>query len=287
MLTPRLRRAALVGLKLIVSSGLLWFVLRDVDMRRLGATLTALDPLWIALALGAYGGLLVLSVWRWQVLLRAQHVEVPSRRLWSSLFVALFFNNFLPSNIGGDVWRVADTAGAAGSKTVATTVVLLDRALGLVALFIVAAAGAAAADWMGLSVPGAEWLWIAVAVGLLAGVPFLAAPRLLTLILAPVRATRHDWSVERAAKFEHAFMRFRAQPAALVAAFTGAIAVQMVPVSINGFGVREAVFVYFFARFGLTAEAAVALSLLGALLVMLVSLWGGVLFLLRGAAAPP
>ena len=38
--------------------------------------------------------------------------------------VALFFNNFLPSNIGGDVIRIRDTARPAGSKTLATTVVL-------------------------------------------------------------------------------------------------------------------------------------------------------------------
>ena len=38
-----------------------------------------------------------------------------------------------------DVVRIADTAGLTGSRTVATAVVLLDRALGLIALFAVAA----------------------------------------------------------------------------------------------------------------------------------------------------
>lgn len=36
------------------------------------------------------------------------------------------------------------------------------------------------------------------------------------------------------------------------------LAVQMAPISINGFGVREAVFASFFRRFGLPADAAVA-----------------------------
>ena len=39
---------------------------------------------------------------------------------------------------------------------------------------------------------------------------------------------------------------------------------QMAPVSVNGFGVREAVFSYFFARLSLPADAAIALSLLSA-----------------------
>ncbi len=55
------------------------------------------------------------------------------------MWVSMFFNNFLPSNIGGDVIRIADTAAAAGSKTVATMVVVADRALGLAALMLVAA----------------------------------------------------------------------------------------------------------------------------------------------------
>ncbi len=66
------------------------------------------------------------------------------RRLTSSFLVATFFNNFLPSNIGGDVVRIADTAPAAGSKTLATTVVLIDRGLGLLGLVLVAALGASA-----------------------------------------------------------------------------------------------------------------------------------------------
>jgi uncharacterized membrane protein YbhN (UPF0104 family) len=310
-----------VGAKLLVSVGLLWWILGDVNLGELAATVLGLAPSWVALALGAYALMLAISVWRWRVLLRAQRVTVRSRTLWQSWLVALFFSNFLPSNIGGDVWRVADTARAAGSRTLATTIVLVDRGLGLVALFIVAALGAAAAGWLGAPVPGAEWLWLGVGTGLVAGVPFLVAPRLLAWLLAPLRATGHSWIIERATRFEDAFTRFRARPKALAEAFAGAIAVQliivafyfftargldiplpfvlagvlvpislavqMVPVSINGFGVREAVFVYFFTRFDLSNEAAVALSLTATALVMAISLLGGVVFLTRTRAAGP
>jgi hypothetical protein len=45
------------------------------------------------------------------------------------------------------------------------------------------------------------------------------------------------------------------------------------------------VFVYFFTRFGLPNESAVALSLLATLLIMLLSLLGGVVFLTRARPA--
>jgi uncharacterized membrane protein YbhN (UPF0104 family) len=50
------------------------------------------------------------GTWRWRVLLDAQGVHVPRSRLLSSYLVAIFFNNFLPSNIGGDVVRITNTA---------------------------------------------------------------------------------------------------------------------------------------------------------------------------------
>ena len=82
------------------------------------------------------------SAVRWGVLLRAQHVRLPYSFLTQSFLVATFFNNFLPSNIGGDVVRITDTAKAAGSKTLATTVVLIDRGIGLLGLALMAAIGA-------------------------------------------------------------------------------------------------------------------------------------------------
>ncbi len=54
---------------------------------------------------------MIASTWRWQLLLDAQDVKLPGRTLLGSFLVANFFNNFLPSNIGGDVIRIRDTAG--------------------------------------------------------------------------------------------------------------------------------------------------------------------------------
>src|SRR5688572_26815189 len=124
-----------------------------------------MNPTWILLALAAYAFTQSIAVWRWHRLLRAQHIEVEPRRLTESMWVSMFFNNFLPSNIGGDVVRIADTAPAAGSKTLATTVILVDRALGLSALVIIASSGALVASMLGVYIPGSRWLWGVTAVG--------------------------------------------------------------------------------------------------------------------------
>jgi len=298
-----------------VSVAALAFVLRSIDLELLWMRVRAMNPAWLLLAIAAYLFMLAVSVWRWHRLLHAQHIEVPRKRLLESTWVSLFFNNFLPSNIGGDVIRIADTAPAAGSKTLATTVILVDRVLGLVALVMVATSGAFLASVRGIHVPGERWLWAISAAGLAAAVPVIALPKLIGHLLTPIRALDRPWVTERAQRLEDAATKFRAAPGALAGAFIGALAVQlslvvfyllsarglsiplpmflgavlipvslavqMVPVSIGGFGVREAVFAFFFGRFGLPTDAGVALSLVSTGLTMIISMVGGVIFLSR------
>jgi hypothetical protein len=62
--------------------------------------------------------------------------------------------------------------------------------------------------------------------------------------------------------------------------------VQMLPVSVNGFGVREATFGFYFARLGLPLESALLVSFMGAALIMLFSVSGGVTYLIRKGHPP-
>jgi hypothetical protein len=59
--------------------------------------------------------------------------------------------------------------------------------------------------------------------------------------------------------------------------------VQMLPVSVNGFGLREATFSLYFARLGLPVHQGVLLSLVAAGLAMLFSLSGAAVYMARGS----
>jgi uncharacterized membrane protein YbhN (UPF0104 family) len=171
-------RSRLISLgKAAVSIALLWVLLSRVDLGRLWQLAVNASIPWLLGALGLYLAMVLLSAWRWGLLLDAQGIRLPFRHLTSSFLVATFFNNFLPSNIGGDVVRIADTAPAAGSKTLATTVVLLDRALGLLGLVLIAAIGATAGPRLsgeaaGPVGPGVLWTGFGLAA-------MLATPALL------------------------------------------------------------------------------------------------------------
>jgi glycosyltransferase 2 family protein len=316
---PRVGRQALLWtLKIVVSGGLLAVLLARVDLARLWDLSRTASIAWLLAALATYFIGIVVSVWRWGILLDAQHVPIRFATRLRSFLVATFFNNFLPSNIGGDVIRIRDTAGPAGSKTLATTVVLVDRGLGLLGLVFVAASGATLAARMSAAIgpmaPGLLWGVLAAAIALAA--PLVLLPHGLGKLLRPLRAIHQEWVEERIERLTSALARFRDAPRALGACFAGAIVVQaiivgfywaiahalnlhvplahlaivvpmslvvqMLPMSVNGFGVREATFSFYFTRIGLPLEAGLLVSLVAAVLIMLFSVLGAAVWFVRG-----
>jgi hypothetical protein len=244
-------------------------------------------------------------------------MAVRTRALFTSYLVASFFNNFLPSNIGGDVVRIRDTVGPAGSKTLATTVVLFDRAIGLMGVVLMAAIGASVAS----GGPAAalpvwpSWLWAGFLLATVVAAPAVIAPAGVGRLLQPLTVFHPEWVGDRITKITGTLERFRDRPSSLLGGFAGALTVQammvlfyaavarsfnipvttwhlavvvpvsfvvqMLPVSVNGFGVREATFSFYFTRIGLPIGSAIALSLGAQALIMLFSLTGAGCYVAR------
>jgi hypothetical protein len=312
------RRFLLWTLKIAVSAGLLYALFARMDVGHLWELIRGASLPWTLGALGLYLGVLLISTWRWQVLLDAQHVRVPFRRLTNSYLVATFANNFLPSNIGGDVVRIRDTARAAGSKTLATAIVLADRGVGILGLVFVAACGSslAARRSAALGPLGPSLLWAGLGLAVAACLFALMWPHRLAALARPLRVLHADWVDQRIALITSALRRFRQAPGAMAAGLLGSIVVQatlvafyaavavaihisvplqhmailipiasivqMMPVSVNGLGVREATFGVYLSGIGVPLEQAIALSFLAAALIMLFSMSGAGAYLARG-----
>ena len=310
------RRFALLAIKMAVSGALLAVLFSRVEASRQWDIARRASLAWLAAALLQYFANVLASVWRWQTLLAAQGVRVAIRTLLGSYLVAAFFNNFLPSNIGGDVIRIRDTARPAGSKTLATMVVLTDRVLSLMALVLVAALGASAAAGIAARAPSPiwpSWLWAGF---LVAAAPAVLAPAGFSRLLQPLTVFHPEWVGDRLDKLAGVLARFRKRTSSIATCFGAALivhasmivfylmvvyalhldvtfwdlavivplsfVVQMLPVSVNGFGVREATFSLYFSRVGLPIESAVVMSLVGAAVVMVFSVSGAAVWFARG-----
>lgn len=304
--------------KVSVSLLLLAFLFSRVDIAKIWESARHASLPWLVAALVIWTLNIAAATWRWHLLLEAQDVRMPRKTLFSSFLVANFFNNFLPSNIGGDVIRIRDTAPAAQSTTLAATVVLVDRGLGLMGLVLISAMGASMA--VGLHGQGVlpiwpSWLWLGFFASAAVAVPMMYAPEGLGKLLKPLTFLHPEWAEKQILHLTETLSRFREKPSSLIGCFGGAVVVQalivafyltvvyalnipvkaqdlavivplslivqMLPVSVNGFGVREATFSFYFTRVGLPIESAVLLSLVAAGITMLHSLSGAAVYVTR------
>lgn len=132
----KMKKTILLLVKLMISAGLLYLVYRKIPVREVGELLFSLNfwyfvPIFVLLLLNT-----VLSALKWQLFLRADGVNISLLTLTATYLIGSFYNMFLPSNIGGDSYRIYDIAKKSkeGMRTVAS--VFADRFSGFLALVI-------------------------------------------------------------------------------------------------------------------------------------------------------
>ena len=130
-----MRKIVSLLLKAAASGLLLYFALRLVDLSAVRERLVRVDPIWLALmvpVLFLQTGLLAL---RWALIVTHCGARLPFALAFRFSMVALFFNQTLPSSIGGDAMRVWLLSKHADWRT-AIYSVFLDRVIGVVGLAV-------------------------------------------------------------------------------------------------------------------------------------------------------
>lgn len=266
------------------------------------------SPLFLLLAFLVTVLSIVISAYKWRLLVVAQGHSVPLRILISSYFVGLFFNNFLPTSIGGDAYRIYDLRKVIGDGPAATASVVAERILAAFTLGLIVLVGAVL-DFDRLAGLKLTVLIFVLTCFLLS--LFVFYGHKLGLLLRgfeglPARKIKETLDSMRASVQNKpgtimvlvlSFI-FQAMvvlinvliiealglnvPVSLVFLFIPIIlALTMLPVSMNGLGVREMAYAYFFTRVGVSTEEAVTVSICFFLIVTLVSLMGGIIFVFR------
>jgi uncharacterized protein (TIRG00374 family) len=290
-------------------------VLQRANLAEVGEALRSADLIMVLLAISLNPLGYLCSVSRWRLLLRTQGVDVPFGFLLRSFLVGVFFNNLLPSTIGGDAVRAWDSSRAAG-KSKAITVVLVDRFLGLLTLMLFAAVGVLFSPRLTERVP-ALYLWVVagtMGMGLVAWLLFGSSAATSRWLGALARRLPERWG-SRLDQATGALLAFRGQHGVLAKALALSVGLQvavvgngyflsralhvdiplsyfflivplvvfvmMVPISINAIGVRENAWAFFFAAFGVANAAAtgVAVAWLDYGFVLFQALVGGAVWM--------
>jgi uncharacterized protein (TIRG00374 family) len=298
-------------LRIIVGIGLIVFLLWRFDIHQLFTKISGINVRYLSYGLIPYFFFVIVSAWRWQVLLDYKKFQIPFGRTTIIYFIALFFNNLLPTTIGGDGIRVLYSMGKRKADSLA--VVLTDRILGFIGLFIFALI---AVLYLWIEKRQTEFLLY------MSGGLFVLI--IVTYILFSERAYRRISPVarkikifklgERLSHLHDSFTDFGKAWGPITLCTVHSIIIQallaigpflvlralgnyeigilpffiylpiinvvsMIPISLNGIGVRESFFVLLFSRVGLSGETALAVSIISFLLIFLWSILGGIFFI--------
>ena len=306
------RGSVKLAIKGLLTAVLLWAAFRTVDVGAVSKLLSGMNPWWALAAVGMTGLIIAADAILFSVVMRTFDRRVSGRTAFFYSLVGWFFSNVAPSTVGGDIFRGVQLSRVGTPVGAAVRVILAIRLLSLATLVAVMFAGFPLAvrlvhDQRDIAFLGAVLVVSAVAllaIYLLAhfrwSFPALdrwaivdrvkTVSRDFQAFLRPSREVGSAW-VSSAA--QHIF---RVGALACLAAGLGlaisfetlfaltpaALLVAMVPISFGGWGVRELTFVYFLGMAGVSAEAALSLSIAFGLLRIVVGAIGGVTWVLIG-----
>ncbi|MTI79559.1 MAG: flippase-like domain-containing protein [Firmicutes bacterium] len=285
--------------KLGVSLFFLIWIISKIPMGNLKDSLVHAHKPDLLLAFFMVNLCMLVSVLKWRPLLTVLQIKISLNRLLAFYYVGLFANNFLPSSIGGDALRIYDVARESGKTSGAVASVVVERlmaslALGFtaaVAIVIVSQQSNAMVYW---SVGGiiASCFFL---LGIIFYYPFQEKgfigrflyrlgeykkyPSTLALVL--ILSFTFQACLVLVNVFIFKAVGFQLPIYIHLLYIPVIMAVSMIPLSINGLGVREGMYVLLYGYAGVDATTAMLCSLLFFTLVTISSLAGGVIILFR------
>jgi uncharacterized protein (TIRG00374 family) len=305
-------------LQLAVTIGLLWWLIHDPQRRAvMGAAIAMADWRWMILSLAAAGVCELFGILRWQLFLRMLHIEVPLRETSRLFFIGAFFNQFLPGTTGGDVVRVIFLMrDHPENKAEGFLSVAVDRLLAVMVLVIMGLLFAwLRHDWFAQSFAvGHLMKWFAITLVLMGGAlvaSFVLTSRHLVTLLPRKFPFRRQviklsklWQLCLENRREALLGAIYTVPMLLAyfsafcfaaRAFTDKVsfwdmtsimplitAISSLPISLNGIGVREALFEELLAELcGVSRGTGLLISIAGMTVYLLWGLVGGVFYLGR------
>ncbi|HNV03875.1 MAG TPA: lysylphosphatidylglycerol synthase transmembrane domain-containing protein [Vicinamibacterales bacterium] len=307
-----MRALSSIAARLVVTGAVLAYLLSRIDLGASARAMVHVHPVWLLLALALVAADRVVMALRWLLLLRAAGVDAPPGSTLRIFFESSFVGSFLPAGIGADAARAYAIAVRTSHGSQAVASVGVDRLIGLATIVLVGVAGLA--GWAYRLPPGLRLRLYLVAAAAGAGVVALFwVDRLIAKLLPPRwREFKWGWRVSR---LGDAIGAYRAHPGILARVFALSLGVGLVrvlqayclgcgldigvgfgyylvfmpiamlilllPVSISGLGVLQAVVVWLLRPVGVPDAQAFALSTLLIAIGLAGNLPGALLYVVR------
>jgi uncharacterized membrane protein YbhN (UPF0104 family) len=308
-----MRKLLSLLLKAAVSGVLLYVALNWVDIGAVAGRFNRIVPGWLVLGVLASLAQMALTAIRWQQILAQCGGRFGFGYLFRVCMIGAFFNQTLPSSVGGDAMRIW-LVGKRADWRLATYSVLLDRLVGVIALAVLVIAclpwtlrlvtdpvGRAALLVIGGGSLAAGAMFLALgwrrlrflhrwaptrhlAATAAVAMDILRAPRRLSAIMAVSFVSHFTtvvscWCAARAVGADLSLLNalYLVLPVALIS---------IVPISIAGWGVREGAMVAAFAYAGLPQSDGLVVSILFGGMALVLGAAGGLVWVFDQIETP-
>lgn len=301
------------ALKVAISLCLLAWLLKAIDWRACLPIARRADLMMMILAVVLLTVERVLSVVKWRLFLTVKGSKITFWRLFIINYVGGFWGLILPSSVSADIVRGFYLSKATADLSLTVTSMAVDRIIAGMALVTLGCLG----GWQAGYRPGLEHMHgiaLGIAILMVAAIALLFQGGLLRWIDRGINRRLGHWKIiETARQWIVSCLAYRKYPGLLGLGFILSLAVQvvrvlvfyvvavgfnlhapimyyfifiplimvliMLPVSINGIGVREVSFVSFFALAGMPESGAFVVSLAVSVLTTLTTAVGGLIYM--------
>lgn len=295
-------------IRLCVTAGLLWYISGKIDLTQALGLVSQANWGWSALAVVMIMAQLFVIALRWRFLVRMTGAAPDYSLFVRYTFEGMFFNQALPSSVGGDavrIYRLARTPTIGTTRSVSS--VLLDRAFGLIGIVLIAAVFLPGYLQL-VSDPAMKNGAVLLVVVLIVGFITFLAIGLLPQKLRRWRVVTEFLNMSRQARrvFREPLQLMRigistvvGQMIALSALYVLALAlgvevsyqttmavlplsilISTIPITIAGWGLREGVMVLALSYAAVPESEALALSVMYGLAMLAAGIPGGLIWLL-------
>lgn len=303
-----------VLIKIGVSVVILYFLFRSIDLAAFWATVKSVEPWTVVFVAAIFIISQCISSYRWRTILK-KDIDVPYRKILSIYFIGMFFNNFLPTMVGGDVVKAYYLYKHTKKGHVALASIFLDRYVGFFALITITLFALIPGYKLirGTTLPG----FFVLLIGGFYGASLVIWVGPLHSWAMKIMARIHFYGInQKIDTFYKVLMGYKSHHDIIITILVCSVLVQggvmisysvlgwglgidipigyyflfiplttavaMLPISLSGLGLREGAFVFLFTRVGATQEQALTLSLMWFAICALVSMIGGVEYLRMG-----
>lgn len=315
--TDRQHRLLWIMIQSLITAVLLGWLVASIAWQEVLAALSGASIVIMLLACLMYYIGVTISCWKWQLLLRLEGITPPFGQLYRWYMIGAFAANYLPTEVGGDVGRALLAGKATGRFLAVSRSILFERLTGLIFMLVLAWVGlivilgyvtlaivVALIGFFGLIVLGivihqvlymklvkGSWthrLWLYLpekARNILASVRQLGVNYQQPLIIAFVLALSLGFQILAGCgvwlNLSAVGIQLPLAHVVLVAAMVSTVT--LLPITLNGWGLREALIVALLTPLGIDPGSLLAGALVGRGLNLLVTLPGGVLLLFKNS----